>query len=82
MSGSITSRTTTSGRCALAVAIADEPLHAYYETGAFTLAPGAEKYIALVVRMPEEVDNVANYRGDTIPEVELGVTVRADQIPN
>ena len=63
-----------------AVEIATEPLHNYYESGSFELAPGATKYIALVVRMPEEVGNVANYRGDIIPKVELGITVKADQI--
>lgn len=65
-----------------AVEIASEPLHNYYETGVFELAPGKSKYIALIVRMPEEVGNVANYRGDTVPEVELGITVKADQIQN
>ena len=63
-----------------AVEIANEPLHNYYKTGSFELAPNTEKYIALIVRMPEEVDNIANYRGDTIPKVELGITVKADQI--
>lgn len=63
-----------------AVEIASAPLHNYYETGTFELAPNGTKYIALVVRMPEEVGNVANYRGDTIPKVELGITVKADQI--
>ena len=36
-------------------------------------------YAALIVYMPEEVDNVANYRGMTVPKVELGVTVFAQQ---
>ena len=63
-----------------AVEIANEPLHNYYKSGSFELAPGKTKYIALIVRMPEEVGNVANYRGDTIPKVELGITVKADQI--
>ena len=63
-----------------AVEIANEPLHKYYKSGSFELAPGGTKYIALIVRMPEEVGNVANYRGDTIPKVELGITVKADQI--
>ena len=63
-----------------AVRIATEPLHTYYETGAFELAPDGTTYIALIVRMPEEVGNIANYRGDTIPKVELGITVKADQI--
>ncbi|MBQ8549767.1 MAG: hypothetical protein IJ426_00310 [Clostridia bacterium] len=62
-----------------AVEIADMPLH-NYDTETAELKPGATKYIALIVRMPEEVGNVANYRGDTVPEVELGITVKADQI--
>ena len=62
-----------------AVEIANMPLH-NYATEAAELAPGATKYIALIVRMPEEVGNVANYRGNTVPKVELGITVKADQI--
>lgn len=62
-----------------AVEIANMPLH-NYATETAILEPGATKYIALVVRMPEEVGNVANYRGETIPEVDLGITVKADQI--
>ena len=63
-----------------AVEIANEPLRNYYKSGSFELAPGGTKYIALIVRMPEEVGNVANYRGDTVPKIELGITVKADQI--
>ena len=63
-----------------AVEIANEPLHNYYKSGSFELAPGKTKYIALIVRMPEEIGNVANYRDDTEPKVELGITVKADQI--
>ena len=62
-----------------AVEIADMPLH-NYDTETAVLIPGATKFIALIVRMPEEVGNVANYRGDTVPEVDLGITVKADQI--
>ena len=42
---------------------------------------GAEEtaYVALIVRMPEEVDNQANYRGEVVPEVDLGLIVRATQ---
>ena len=61
-----------------AVKLADMPLH-NYDTETAVLEPGATKYIALIVRMPEEVGNVANYRGDTVPEVDLGITVKADQ---
>ncbi len=62
------------------VQIANMPLHNYYETGAFELEAGGTRYVTLIVRMPEEVGNVANYRGNTIPKVELGITVKADQI--
>ena len=62
-----------------AVEIADMPLK-NYATETAILAPGGVKYIALIVRMPEEVGNIANYRGNTIPKVELGITVKADQI--
>ena len=65
---------------AAAAVLADMPLHNYYETSAFELAPDNTKYIALIVRMPEEIGNVANYRGETVPKVELGITVKADQI--
>ena len=64
-----------------AVEIADIPLH-NYDSKTAILAPGTTKYIALIVRMPEEVGNIANYRGDTVPKVELGITVKADQIVN
>ena len=63
------------------VVIADMPLH-NYATDTAVLEPGATKYITLIVRMPEEVGNIANYRGDTVPKVELGITVKADQIKN
>lgn len=53
-----------------------------YDTKEATLKPGETSYIALVVCMPEEVGNVANYRGETVPKVELGIIVKADQIKN
>ncbi len=59
--------------------IADMPLHKY-DTDAATLQAGGDAFIALVIYMPEEVGNVANYRGETVPEVELGITVKAEQI--
>lgn len=62
-----------------AVKIANMPLH-NYDTETARLDPGETSYLALIVRMPEEVDNVANYRGEDIPKVELGITVKADQI--
>ncbi len=62
-----------------ATKIADMPLHNYDTTPA-VLHPGETSYLALIVRMEEKIDNVANYRGDDIPKVDLGITVKADQI--
>ncbi len=59
-------------------AIADRKLQ-NYETDVAALEPGGSAYIALVVRMPEEVANEANYRGDVVPKVDLGIIVKADQ---
>lgn len=53
-----------------------------YSTEVAELEAGATVYMALVVRMPEEVGNEANYRGDIIPKVELGIIVKADQQKN
>ena len=51
-----------------------------YSTDTDTLAAGSVKYMALIVRMPEDVGNEANYRFETVPKVELGIIVTADQI--
>lgn len=50
-----------------------------YSTETASLDAKATIYMALVVRMPENVDNIANYRGDVIPRVELGLIVTATQ---
>lgn len=55
------------------------PLNVYSEKDNAVLQPGSERYIALIVRMPEVVGNAANYRGTTIPRVDLGITVKASQ---
>lgn len=62
-----------------AVKTANMPLH-NYSTEVAVLKPNGVSYIALVVRMPEETGNIANYRGNTAPKVELGITIKADQI--
>lgn len=51
-----------------------------YSTDTAMLDVGETSYIALIVYMPQDVNNVANYRGETVPKVELGVIVKADQI--
>ncbi|MBQ8558587.1 MAG: hypothetical protein IJ439_01170 [Tyzzerella sp.] len=55
------------------------PLNVYSEKDSVVVRPEGVRYIALIVRMPEEVGNVANYRGNKPPSVELGITVRAVQ---
>lgn len=53
-------------------------MNTYSQMDTVTVAPGQTRYAALVVFMPEEVDNAANHRGET-PTVEMGITVFAQQ---
>ena len=62
----------------LAAAVATEPLNNYH-SAVSSLGAGETMYMALVVRMPEEVGNDANYRGLPVPEVQLGISVNATQ---
>lgn len=50
-----------------------------YDTDVAALAPGETSYLALVVRMPEKVANEANFMGNVIPKVDLGIIVKAEQ---
>ena len=51
-----------------------------YTSGEMHLAANAEpQYLALVVYMPKTVGNEANYRGDAVPTIELGVNLVAAQ---
>ena len=64
---------------AKAVSVTD--LNDYHETdGTAVLMPNEEAFVALVVRMPEDVGNVANYRGVVKPTVDLCLIVTADQV--
>ena len=62
-----------------AVTYANTPLSTYSEEHP-EIAPDQSVYVALIIRMPEEATNVANYRGNVIPRVELGITVTATQL--
>ena len=53
-----------------------------YSTDQCELAAGAEAYIAIVVRMPEEIGNEANFVRTNGAEVELGIIVEASQKRN
>lgn len=65
----------------LAEELAVTPL-SNYATNPAVLDAGGTVYMALIVRMPEDVGNVANYREGYIPKVELGVIVNATQVNN
>lgn len=55
-------------------------LNQYSPKDTVTVSPGEVRYAALVVYMPEEIDNYANYMtGYAAPQVQLGVTIFAQQ---
>ena len=55
-------------------------LGTWSEVSPYTYEVGEDAhYAALILYMPEEVGNAANYRGATQPRVELGITVFAQQ---
>ena len=55
-------------------------LGTWSENSPYILEAGEDAhYAALIVHMPEEVDNRANFRGFQEPKVELGITVFAQQ---
>lgn len=56
-------------------------LDTYTKESKDALLPEREEYVALVVYMPTTVANEANYRGETIPEITLGVALNAFQAP-
>ena len=55
-------------------------LGTWSEISPYTLDAGENShYAALIVYMPEEVGDAANYRGFDVPQVKLGITVFAQQ---
>lgn len=52
----------------------------YTTESAYRLNPSGIDYAAVIVWMPETVDNEANYRNDHAPQVELGINVKAMQV--
>ena len=60
--------------------IAPYALSTWSEISPYTFEAGeTPHYAALIVYMPEEVGDIANYRGAAAPKVELGITVFAQQ---
>lgn len=47
-----------------------------------SLLSNEEKYFAMVVYMPETVENEANHNGVNIPQINLGINVVATQVAN
>ena len=50
-----------------------------YNGATTALEAGEVDYLTLIVYMPETVGNEANYRGDAVPTIELGVNLFATQ---
>lgn len=60
--------------------LVDEEFNHYSQPDEVAVQPGEERYVALVVYMPWQVGNEANYMtGEDVPQVFLGVTVFAQQ---
>ena len=62
----------------LAQNYATKKLSNYSENGGF-LAAGSSNYCALILYMPESVENEANYHGNIVPSVEVGIGAVANQ---
>lgn len=57
-----------------------QPLDTWSQVSEYTFeAKEDPHYAALIVYMPEEVNNIANYRGADVPKVKLGISVKAQQ---
>lgn len=59
--------------------MAELQFNSFTEYDNVTVGAKNERYIALIVFMPNTVGNAANYRGNTAPTVNLGLTVYAEQ---
>lgn len=58
----------------------NQPLSTWSEVSDYTFEASKDPhYAALIVYMPEEVGNAANYRGGTAPQIQLGIAVKAQQ---
>ena len=56
-------------------------LDTWSEVSPYTFGVDEEyHYAALIIHMPENVDNVANYRGAMVPMLKLGIKVAAQQV--
>ena len=72
--------TTYTDREAVALAAGTEKGLKDYNGKTTALEVGGEDYVALIVYMPETVGNEANYRGDKVPTITLGINLYATQV--
>ena len=57
-----------------------QKLNNYSKMDDVTVKPGQIRYVAIIIYMPKTVGNEANYmKGEDIPQVQLGLTVYAQQ---
>ena len=68
------------GRAAAIAAVTDAKKISAGYTKASTMEPADVLYLALVVYMPTDVDNVANHNGTDVPQIDLGINVYATQM--
>ncbi len=68
-------------RDAAIAAVQNPAALADYSKEAVILAGAEPEYLALVVYMPTTVGNEANYRGNVIPTIDLGLSLVATQTP-
>ena len=67
-------------RLAARGAATEQPLSTWSEISQYTFEAYEEPhYAALIVYMPEDVGNAANYRGGTAPQIQLGIAIKAQQ---
>ena len=66
-------------KAAVADIIGAKAIKEGYVSESTSLLAGNEQYLALVVYMPESVDNVANHNGINVPQIDLGINVLATQ---
>ena len=71
---------TDAGRTAAIAAVTDAKKISAGYTKASTMNPNEELYLALVVYMPTNTDNVANHNGTDVPQIDLGINVLATQM--
>ena len=72
--------TDDAGRTAAIAAVTDAKKISAGYTKASTMKPDEELYLALVVYMPTDTNDVANHNGTDIPQIDLGINVFATQV--